>query len=331
MQSVINTVKGTALGVAGYLTPVLKESKFQETGVLTPEEFVAAGEHLVHHCPTWQWARGEEGKARSYLPADKQFLITRNVPCYRRCKQIEYCEDKEKVIEDEQDEDGGWVDTHHYDNTGSPSLEEKVCDMTLEAADAGDSEGEGRGSGEGDDNDDDDDEDGEAEDMEQFQESGLLDEVDPSTALAPRRESKVETEKPRGVGGAGETDDILRTRTYDLHITYDKYYQTPRLWLIGYDENHTLLSVEQMYEDVSQDHAKKTVTMESHPHLSGPSMASVHPCRHAEVMKKIIETVTESGGEMGVHCYLIVFLKFVQTVIPTIEYDFTQNFSINKS
>lgn len=49
---------------------------------------MAAGEHLVHHCPTWQWARGEEGKARSYLPADKQFLITRNVPCYRRCKQV---------------------------------------------------------------------------------------------------------------------------------------------------------------------------------------------------------------------------------------------------
>lgn len=50
--------------------------------------------------------------------------------------------------------------------------------------------------------------------------------------------------------------------------------------------------------------------------------------RHAEVMKKIIETVMESGGELGVHSYLIVFLKFVQTVIPTIEYDFTQNFTI---
>ena len=34
-----------------------------------------------------------------------------------------------------------------------------------------------------------------------------------------------------------------------------------------------------MYEDVSQDHAKKTVTMENHPHLPGPPMASVHPCK----------------------------------------------------
>lgn len=34
----------------------------------------------------------------------------------------------------------------------------------------------------------------------------------------------------------GNEDAILQTRTYDLCITYDKYYQTPRLWLFGYDE-----------------------------------------------------------------------------------------------
>lgn len=50
--------------------------------------------------------------------------------------------------------------------------------------------------------------------------------------------------------------------------------------------------------------------------------------RHADIMKKIIQTVEEGGGELGVHMYLIIFLKFVQTVIPTIEYDFTQNFTM---
>lgn len=117
MQSVINSVKGTAHGVAEYLTPVLKvrinnsslfkysminpfffrnflifyrrqESRFRETGVLTPEEFVAAGDHLVHHCPTWQWATGDQDRIKSYLPKNKQFLLTRNVPCSRRCKQV---------------------------------------------------------------------------------------------------------------------------------------------------------------------------------------------------------------------------------------------------
>lgn len=46
--------------------------------------------------------------------------------------------------------------------------------------------------------------------------------------------------------------------------------------------------------------------------------------RHAEVMKRIIENVAEGGQELGVHIYLMIFLKFVQAIIPTIEYDFTR-------
>lgn len=49
---------------------------------------MAAGDHLVHHCPTWQWATGDEDRIKSYLPKTKQFLLTRNVPCTRRCKQV---------------------------------------------------------------------------------------------------------------------------------------------------------------------------------------------------------------------------------------------------
>lgn len=45
---------------------------------------------------------------------------------------------------------------------------------------------------------------------------------------------------------------ILRTRTYDLNITYDNFYRTPRLWLFGYDERQRPLSEEDTYEDVSQ-------------------------------------------------------------------------------
>lgn len=103
-----------------------QESKFRETGVLTPEEFVVAGDHLVHHCPTWQWASGDEARTKSYLPKTKQFLITRNVPCYRRCKQMEYV-GEETIIENEDGEDSGWVETHTTNE-----LENKVCDMTLD-------------------------------------------------------------------------------------------------------------------------------------------------------------------------------------------------------
>ena len=48
-------------------------------------------------------------------------------------------------------------------------------------------------------------------------------------------------------------------------------------------------------------------------------------------MKKLIEVVSEGGKDLGVHMYLLVFLKFIQAVVPTIEYDFTKSFHLNWS
>ena len=45
--------------------------------VLTPEEFVQAGEYLVKTCPTWAWEGGDAAKAKPFLPAGQQYLITR--------------------------------------------------------------------------------------------------------------------------------------------------------------------------------------------------------------------------------------------------------------
>lgn len=141
-------------------------------------------------------------------------------------------------------------------------------------------------------------------------------------------------------------------------------------WVI---KNGTPLTTPQIFQDVSASHAWKTVTIEPFPH-SNMQAASVHPCRHASVMKKVIERmnagvveeqrntrssggkeggkrkwlmrkVTGSAGDDGkktvvadgmgegeeiegmrVDFYLVVFLKFIASIVPTIEVDSTTAF-----
>lgn len=153
----------------------------------------------------------------------------------------------EKIVEETNGEDG-WV-THENDDEGANN--ETVSEMTLDSSkveEMCDEETEGG------------DEEEEAIDMEDFEESGMLENVDPSVAIIKPSTEKQTTD-------SNETDSVLHTRTYDMHIVYNKYYQTPHLFLIGYDENKKILSVDEMFEDVSQDNAKKTVTFEQHPHL----------------------------------------------------------------
>ncbi|KAJ2598642.1 E2-like enzyme [Coemansia sp. RSA 1722] len=332
--------------VAEHLNPVLKNSKFKETGVLTPEEFVLAGDYLVFKCPTWSWAPGNPNKRREYLPADKQFLITRNVPCLRRAEQMVFGLDDglEQVGEDgwvsayaghkgvsAQDDDDieeiGDIEESDVQIPSAKEIErltkgieeveistnEKDLDTPLgQAAEENEDEIEDIPSDIEDIPDIDD-------ELEGF---GSVEDSDPAAAAAASA-SKPDTET------AGEVEDkILRTRTYDISITYDKYYQTPRVWLFGYDEQGKPLTTRQIFEDISEDHAKKTVTIETHPHL-GVQQASIHPCKHAHVMKKIIERAVDSGRrEIRVDQYLVIFLKFMSSVLPTIEYDYTMSTDI---
>ena len=90
----------------------------------------------------------------------------------------------------------------------------------------------------------------------------------------------------------------MRTRTYDLLITYNKYYQVPQLWLAGYDEARRPLPPSAVLEDVAAEHAAKTVTVEPHPHrAAGVRTASIHPCRHASVMHRLARIVAPGAAE----------------------------------
>ncbi|CAF2018132.1 BnaC07g31240D [Brassica napus] len=305
-QKLHEAYKGTVERFTGPRTT----SAFKEKGVLSVSEFVLAGDNLVSKCPTWSWESGDPGKRKSYLPLEKQFLITRNVPCLRRAASVaeEYEAAGGEVLVDDEDDDG-WLATH-----GKPK-DKGNEDENLPSMDALDIN-EKRGirsiptyfGAEEEEEDD-------IPDMEEFDEADNVVENDPATYLVAH--------EPDG-------DNILRTRTYDISITYDKYFQTPRVWLTGYDESRMLLQPELVMEDVSQDHARKTVTIEDHPHLPGKH-ASVHPCRHGAVMKKIIDVLMSRGVEPEVDKYLFLFLKFMASVIPTIEYDYTMDFDLGSS
>eukprot|EP01103_Thecamoeba_quadrilineata_P019126 TRINITY_DN7619_c0_g1_i1.p1 TRINITY_DN7619_c0_g1~~TRINITY_DN7619_c0_g1_i1.p1 ORF type:complete len:306 (+),score=69.55 TRINITY_DN7619_c0_g1_i1:32-949(+) len=297
LSSLKHNVLTAYINTVNAITPTLGTSKFLEEGVLTPDEFVATGDLLVYKCPSWSWEAGDPKRAVSYLPPNKQFLITRNVMCHERAEEI-MKPSKSKRVEinlGSEEEENGWIEAQGGEEESSeikdvdPETNQVTKNVTAPSKK----------------DDDDDDDDDNIPDIDNWQEENLG--LSDPSALPPKIE---------------EEDNILRTRTYDISLTYDKYYQTPRLWLFGYDENRQPLKPEEVFTDVSQDHAHKTVTIEVHPHL-GLNSAYIHPCRHAQVMKKIIQRLADSGKEIRVDQYLFLFLKFISAVIPTIEYDNT--------
>jgi ubiquitin-like-conjugating enzyme ATG3 len=84
-EAIMNYIYSTVNTLRDRYTPVSHKSTFRQTGQITPEEFLAAGDYLVYKFPTWSWGDADSPERRvSHLPPGKQFLVTRNVPCHRR-------------------------------------------------------------------------------------------------------------------------------------------------------------------------------------------------------------------------------------------------------
>lgn len=349
-------VKASSRSMGGSLLVSRRGRRLQETDtdvslLLLAEEFVAAGDFLSYKFPTWQWSAGEASKTRDFLPKEKQYLISRGVPCLRRVSQIEKdaigsgsgggattSDERLLSFADGKDGDAGtggeddWLATH----LDSDRNDEEVGEI----ADIPDGEGAaaaatstttrpppgadslttaqeddlasrvagttlGGGSGAADDDDDVgdipdmDDEDGDEEDDDVLlgATGGVEEQDDPATATATSTSSTATAAAAAATNAASRSGNILSVRTYDCLITYDKYYQTPRMWLVGYDEHGVPLKTSAIFEDISSDYAQKTVTIEPFPHSATLSTASVHPCKHASVMKKVIERMDASVKE----------------------------------
>jgi len=243
--------------------PVSHTSTFRTNGQITPEEFVAAGDYLVYKFPTWSWADASPvSKRATYLPPGKQFLVTRGVPCHRRLDDDFAGEagHDETVVGDGEDfraggphspgdDEDGWLRTGGL----AASQEARVKDVRTV-----DESGE---MGEREDDEDD------IPDME--------DEEDDEEAII--RDPKADNANSS-------------RRTYTIYIAYTPYYRTPRLYLSGYLASSQPLQPQLMMEDIVGDYKDKTVTLEDFPYFSNNiKMASIHPCKHASVMKTLLD------------------------------------------
>ena len=248
---------------------------------------------------------------KKHLPDDKQYLVTRGVPCKVRVGSLE------NVVADVEDcaamdgDDGEWLVSRILSDK---ELKKREEDALVEDFDLLEDEME--------------------EKLKIEQNVGQQEQAKEEDEYADMADFEDENVMADEAAAAPTTNadnsNIIKVRTYDLSITYDKYYQTPRIYLMGYSDTGSPLTGEEIMEDVIKDYANKTVTMEHHPHISGVH-ASIHPCQHGAVMKTIVKNLMQANDGKGegpsVEMYLFIFLKFVSSMIPTINYDFTMDVS----
>lgn len=113
----MNLLYSTVNSIRDRCTPVAHKSTFRETGHITPEEFVGR-RYIVFKFPSWSWAHADLPRKRvSFLPAGKQYLVSRHMPCQRRLDN-DFAGDvghEEAVVEGGEgpsmDDEDGWLRT----------------------------------------------------------------------------------------------------------------------------------------------------------------------------------------------------------------------------
>lgn len=144
-------------------------------------------------------------------------------------------------------------------------------------------------------------------------------------------------------------------RTYNLYIAYSTSYRVPKMFLSGYSPEGSPLTPEEMFEDIIPEYRDKTVTIERPTFQDNITMVAIHPCKHANVMRVLMERAEAKGdsrddkditagvaklgvadseeeeweevenSSMRVDQYLVTFLKFIASVTPGIEHDYTMS------
>ena len=182
----------------------ITSTRFMEKGQLTPEEFVAAGDTLIAACPSWKWMGCEDGQEGVHKQMPRNKRYL--VMAGARCEKR--ASDLTQDAGGEEDVDDGWTATH---------IDHKV----VKEEDAFDM-GEAQPSMKDDDIEEDEDD---IPDMDMDMDGpGIADDDEDPAAVI--------------------TDTVVPARKYDLHILYDNYHYTPRVYLKGYGKKEGFFSFE---------------------------------------------------------------------------------------
>lgn len=157
------------------------------------------------------WESGTDKLRNPNLPPERQFLITRGIPCTKRIKELQKLDEEHK----ERDLEDGWVETASTGNKGHSGAAAAMDIDDMQDID-----------------------DAEVGGVVQEEEAADMDEI-----MNGAEDVNVFASDKYIVKNAEDDEDTVhKNRTYDLSITYDFFYQTPRLWLIGYSESGQVLS-----------------------------------------------------------------------------------------
>lgn len=328
---IITMLRSTLSNWREYLTPISHKSTFFSTGQITPEEFVQAGDYLTHMFPTWKWNGVEDIdniSMRDFLPAEKQFLVSRKVPCYVRADDFFNVQDDFDYNFDEE-----YLGSLKNDDSKSKQVDiatpsRKYASMNV-AVDDIDDLIDGMEIKDSENANDDD--------------GGIIQDDDDDEIIMKSDPNK---------------------RFYDLYITYSTSYRVPKMFIVGFNAEGTPLSANEMFDDITTEYRAKTATIEKLPFYKSSILSiSIHPCKHANVMRILLEKVrlvkrrrreelkrqqiefsspsvraneknTDNDNDwedlqddvtdtLQVDQYLVVFLKFITSITPSIEHDYT--------
>ena len=279
MNNLYNTLHNKISDFRDRYTPARHTSTFRSTGQITPEEFLLAGDYLVYKFPSWSWSDASHPSKRlTFLPEGKQFLVTRGVPCHRRLNE-NFAGDagiEDQLIKDAlggagEGDDDGWL------RTGAAGMAESQEQRAREVRTVDESGRLGELSQ---------DEEEEIPDMEDEEDDEEAIIRDTKSGGDTTRFARASTQRFRSC----RLTPRSKTRTYNIYITYSSYWRTPRLYLSGYNAQSEPLAPQAMMEDIVGDYKDKTVTLDDFPYMeAGVKMASIHPCKHASVMKVLLD------------------------------------------